>query len=366
MPKRVEVGGLYPENDWTFEKIEKEIKERTSVKEYIIALHDQDVSEDGKPKKPHFHVYLNFGNTNWTFAAVAKWFGLEPQFVEKIKADPKDEHPTIGKYYVLRYFTHAAYPEKHFYPVSSFVTNIENVEEFFAREQENALKRAKKGANVDLAELLEKCSTGQIMPYDYPDKISSTDYAKYEPQLKRAWNMYRARRVAGAKGHRNCQILWLYGATGRGKTELAKLFAEQLGKPFYLTASGGDPMGNYADQPFIILDEVRAGEGFTYKELLQFLDPFTMTATKSRYYNKVAMADWIVVTSPYSPAEYYKLAVPVSTDIDSAGQLYRRVSQVWHVLPDTIECSRYDMAADSFVSLGQKEYDGFVGQERSR
>ena len=89
--------------------------------------------------------------------------------------------------------------------------------------------------------------------------------------------------------------------------------------------------------------------------LLQFLDPYTQTATKSRYFDKIAMADYIIVTSVYSPMAYYKAAMPAASEIDSAGQLYRRISQVWHVTTDTIQASRYDLSSDSFLSLGTRK-----------
>ena len=114
-------------------------------------------------------------------------------------------------------------------------------------------------------------------------------------------------------------------------------------------------MGSYLDQPLILLDELRPQEGFTYKELLQFLDPYTQTATKSRYFDKIAMADYIIVTSVYSPAAYYKAIMPAASDIDSAGQLYRRISQVWHVTTDTIQASRYDLSSDRFLPLGTRK-----------
>ena len=75
MPKQVEVK-LYSEDGWTVPRIQDVLKARTSVKEYAMILHDKDVGEDGKPIKDHYHIYLNFGRTNWQFKDVAKWFGI--------------------------------------------------------------------------------------------------------------------------------------------------------------------------------------------------------------------------------------------------------------------------------------------------
>ena len=51
---------------------------------------------------------------------IAKWFNIPPNMVGKIKADPKDKHPIIGRYAVIRYYTHAAYQRNldvHILPV---------------------------------------------------------------------------------------------------------------------------------------------------------------------------------------------------------------------------------------------------------
>lgn len=356
MPKRAEIVGLYPETGWDYDKIEAILRSHTSIKEYILALHDQDVDGDGNPMKPHHHVYLNFGNTNWKYEDIAKWFGIPSNMVGKIEADPQDKHPIIGQYAVIRYYTHAAYPDKHFYPISSFRTNIKDIEEFYARQQEAALNRAKTGhQDSQLNDFIERCSTGEIMPYNYWEHIPSLLYSQNANLFKNAWSIYHDTRIAKAKGNWDCQIIWLYGEKGTGKTSLGKLYAQQMELPLYITHPGNDPMGSYLDQPIILLDELRPKEGFTYKELLQFLDPYTQTATKSRYFDKIAMADYIIVTSVYSPMAYYKAVMPAASDIDSAGQLYRRISQVWHVTNDSIQASRYDLPSDRFLSLSVRK-----------
>lgn len=168
-----------------------------------------------------------------------------------------------------------------------------DIEEFYARQQEAALNRAKTGhQDSQLNDFIERCSTGEIMPYNYWEYIPSRLYSPNASQFKNAWSMYHDARIAKAKGNRDCQIIWLYGEKGTGKTSLGKLYAQQMELPLYITHPGNDPMGSYLDQPIILLDELRPKEGFTYKELLQFLDPYTQTATKSRYFDKIAMADW--------------------------------------------------------------------------
>ena len=346
---------LYEGDGWTPDTIRTVLEGHKSVERYIIAKHDKDVDGDGNPKPVHFHVYMHFGKTSWKYENVAKWFGIPTERVSKIKSDPNGTSPKRGMYYCAKYYTHMDYQDKIFYSPSGFVANF-NVEEFLAKESASEKKRNKAAQQETmLNELVEKCAAGEIMPYNYWEHIPTLLYSQNANLFKNAWSIYHDTRIAKAKGNRDCQILWFYGEKGAGKTSLGKLYAQQMELPLYITHPGNDPMGSYLDQPIILLDELRPKEGFTYKGLLQFLDPYTQTATKSRYFDKIAMADYIIVTSVYSPMAYYKAVMPAASDIDSAGQLYRRISQVWHVTTDTIQASRYDLPSDRFLPLGTQK-----------
>lgn len=83
------------------------------------------VGEDGKPIKDHYHIYLNFGRTNWQFKDVAKWFGIADNHVVRVKSN---------KAFVLIYFTHQEEQEKHQYPVDDIVANFD-VKEFLRQQK---------------------------------------------------------------------------------------------------------------------------------------------------------------------------------------------------------------------------------------
>ena len=57
------------------------IKRYTTIKKYAFICHDKDYNEKGVLESPHWHIYLNFGRASVRFDMVAKWFGIEPQYV---------------------------------------------------------------------------------------------------------------------------------------------------------------------------------------------------------------------------------------------------------------------------------------------
>ena len=70
--------------------VQKVLMERKTVKKWAYIIHDKDDT------RPHYHIYLNFGNSSINTADVAKWFELGyvdedgnnktgEQFIEKVK-----------------------------------------------------------------------------------------------------------------------------------------------------------------------------------------------------------------------------------------------------------------------------------------
>lgn len=84
----------------------KEILEDTFLPIAISPLHDQDVKEDGSPKKPHYHVIVTFPNTTTSGKALAIADALNAPHC----ALPADS--IAGAYW---YFIHRYQKEKHQY-----------------------------------------------------------------------------------------------------------------------------------------------------------------------------------------------------------------------------------------------------------
>ena len=327
MAKHLDVE-IYPEDGWTDAKIEEILQSKKSVKQYAYILHDLDVDEDGNLKKPHYHVYMNFGNTNVQYEHVAKWFNTRPSMVQKIKSN---------KLRTLQYYLHQNEPNKHHYPMENLHSNFD-VAAFFATETQKA----------SLNKIIEQCADGTITPYNYEAYIDPLIYAKHGQRISRAWEYADHARTKAANGQRNCTIIWAYGKSGAGKTTVCRLYAEKLGLAVYLTATGADPLSHYCGQPAVILDDLRA-DTFTYDALLKTLDPHYSAPVHSRYRDKILQCSYIFITTIEHPREFvtrYKLSGK-----DSAEQLYRRINEIWKVTEDTIEAEKYDLSQKRFSKL---------------
>lgn len=143
--------------------------------------------------------------------------------------------------------------------------------------------------------------------------------------------------------NKKIETYFCFGSAGTGKTSLARHYADKLQKGYYITGSERDSFANYNGEKIIIMDELRS-DSMSYSELLKILDPYNLKASAgSRYYDKTLLADTFIITTPYSPAEFYssfKSAQDIFIletsngsvndvtllDADSPKQLYRRIT----------------------------------------
>lgn len=328
MPKQCEAI-LYADDGWNPIRIEDILNKYTTIKEYAYILHDLDVDDNGDLKKAHYHVYMNFGRSNASLNAVAKWYGVRTECIQRIKSN---------RYYTLKYYLHNGLPDKHQYNIRDIIANFD-VGEFFCRKEQVESLNA----------IIQQCASGIITPFNFTQHISAEVYAKHEVKIKRAWE-YADQHVLAQQGKDlGRQVIWVWGDTGTGKTSICHRCCEHEGLPIYQSAPGNDPFSHYAGQPAVILDDLRPGEPYTYVDLLRLLDPHYSSMVHARYRDKIMRCSLIFVTSVLSPETYcagYHLH-----QRDDAAQLYRRLSEVWHVTSDHITIQHYDLAHRAFVDV---------------
>ena len=96
-------------------ELEEFLTNHKKIKDWAFILHDRD------NVKPHFHIYLDFGNHFIPFLKIASWFRIAPNFVNKVTGSKGD---------VLLYFMHfgEGQKSKFQYSINDIVSNCLNVD----------------------------------------------------------------------------------------------------------------------------------------------------------------------------------------------------------------------------------------------
>ena len=146
------------------ETIKNAIASQNCIDKWCYVLHDSDVKDDGTLKEPHWHIYLHFTDSR-QFDYIAKWFKIEPQYVNKIK----------GKRFgdAIEYASHHNAPEKYQYPFACVRANFDY--------EKAVMKNLKDKENAEsITKIITAIDNGEITPYNIVNSLSMGDYVKYE------------------------------------------------------------------------------------------------------------------------------------------------------------------------------------------
>lgn len=289
--------------------IQSVIRTKKSIKQWAYILHDKDDTE------PHYHIYLNFGNTSVEFSDVAKWFGLDENFVNKVEGRKTD---------MLLYLTHsnAGQEHKHQYSPKEVIAN-------FDFESEIAISK--------ILGNFEQFSYAQQL--EYVNSLSVEEKTKAHTKLDKLWKLHCQCLVL--KPDRNIEVMFIHGKGGTGKTYYAKKLLEKMGYDYCVSSSSNDPFQDYMGQSAIILDDLR-DNAFEFADLLKILDNNTASSVKSRFSNKVFNGKMIIITSTVPLSYWYRELQYNMTD--TLQQLYRRITS--YVVVDEQYVSVFDIIDD--------------------
>lgn len=136
---------------------------------------------------------------------------------------------------------------------------------------------AGQGARSDLAGAIEQLKDGGIKRVCEESPEVFVKYHRGLERLKQRLDLDSGRRGA-------VRAVWLYGATGVGKSWCARRVATSLGLTLY-TKAPGKWWDNYDQQAMVLMDDYRHNH-YAFSQLLQVLDQYAMQVeVKGAYVN---------------------------------------------------------------------------------
>lgn len=280
-------------------EFEKRIKQLSNLKSYCFIVHDKDLDENGKSKKPHLHCVLTF-NESTQFSVLSNALDIPVQYFNHIRNTVK-----TAKAYLI----HLNDKNKHQYNCSDVKSNFDY--ETFIDKLTDDKKKPKK------EEIAEKISNGEIKEYNLLSYITCDDYARNKPYYTKCFE-YRQNTIATK--NRDLQCVFISGKSGAGKTTFAKDYANSLGYSVYVTSSGNNLFDDYKGQECIIIDDLRFTQ-LSFSDLLKITDNNTNSLVACRFYNRsIFECKLLIITCCLSIKDFYKSY----NNYESSIQLYRR------------------------------------------
>lgn len=278
--------------------IESRVKTLTNLRKYALIIHDKDLLDSGEPKRPHFHLVLTFSNAT-TSQVIANVLKVEEQYINKIKTTTKS---------ALLYLVHRNDLKKYQYSADEVLANFDYVDYV-----DGVLPK------VDLKDIANKIDNGTIKAYNLFDYVSINDYALHKTYFDRCFE-YRQNKLRSID--RNMECLFITGASGTGKTSIAKDFALKRDYSVYISSGGKNPLDNYKGEDCIILDDLR-DTTYSLSDFLKLTDNNTNSLVGCRFYNKsISECKMLIVTSVKPIEEFYK--VVAEKEREPQQQLFRR------------------------------------------
>lgn len=308
------------------------------------------------PKELHVHLLVKFASqaTSASVDRLAALVGVAPQALGLDKRRGGSAVEVCGRKISqqhdngLSYLTHVKYPEKYQYQpaqVADIRGSMPYEQVYRARYVAWVSGRAhivKKRAAEGVEDLREKVLNGEVTKA----QIMLTDelfevYGRYSVEIDRALDAYGQRRAFKAadrlrRGDFETTVLYFWGASGHGKTHLAKQvmteaisLAAQRGERWEIyRAATANPLDDWRGEEIVFLDEARSAT-MDANDWLLLLDPKNSSPARARYRNKGEVAPrLIVMTCTIEPVTFFYYARQKG-DLDEAlDQFMRRLAAV--------------------------------------
>ena len=324
-------------------------------------LHDKDIGSDGTAVAPHIHLILQFESAR-SLNNLAKLTSQPIQCFEQWRG-------SINNAYSYLVHHTSSDQDKYQYSPKEVIANFDYLLLLDTIER-NVTKRYEINDTMIIDNLLDLLYTGNITKSEIEQRLTGSQYAKARQKietvyLKRLETQAELWRQEMIDKNEIVTIIWLFGKAGTGKTRLARQYAEQYDLNYFITGSIRDPFQQYNLEHVIILDELRPHQ-FDYSDLLKMFDPYNVKAmASSRYFDKPLLANVYIITSPYSPYNFFlELTKKKQTShIDSWGQLMRRLTLVIEISKEYLQFYKYSPLDQMFyIDHGNKLPNPFKNQ----
>ena len=184
---------------------------------------------------------------------------------------------------------------------------------------------SKEGSYTEIGDKPEmgcRSDLNQVMDDIKGGRLTTDDVAMDNPVLYHQFGrtLSKVEDICLRKKFRNFTTkgLWLYGATGSGKSE--KAFEGFSPNTHYVVPNDNGWWDGYTGQETVIFDEFR-GDTLKYADLLKFLDKYPMTVKRRCREPVPFLAKLVIITSALHPSKVY---CNLDRD-DRLDQLYRRI-----------------------------------------
>lgn len=296
------------------------------AQQWAYIVHDKDVSEDGSAASDHVHAALYFKNAR-SVSSVARKCGVDPQYVEKWDAGQQSRANAFS--YLTHRTTNAR--SKYQYDPAAVCASFDYPSWLEDQTVKAENKRERFGARSKASFVLDAVFDGEMTADEAAENLSGHEYARISRQLRDLSAYRQGKAVEGWRREHagdTLNVIWIYGASGVGKTRMAKEIASGRG-PYFLSGSTRDPWAGYTpDRHTAILDELRPGV-MSYADLLRVTDPYSIrdgVSAPARYRDVPIACDLIIVTTPFNPFSFWRNCAESGGGIDGFGQLERRIT----------------------------------------
>ncbi|MEY8338650.1 hypothetical protein AALB16_11635 [Lachnospiraceae bacterium 62-35] len=196
-----------------------------------------------------------------------------------------------------------------------------------------------------------------------PDEIMDMDisYRYFESMIKGAFYSKRRKEVSFM---RDVEVFYHVGESGSGKSYTACSLIQERGQNnvFFVSQYENGFLDDYMGEDILFLDEFKSSIKFGL--LLSLLDKY-QTPIYARYHNIYPCWTEVHITSVFPPERLYSYMVSCDEDVDTVGQLMRRISYVVYHWKENGCYRQYSLPAGQYTdydSLKASAFgkDGFV------